>query len=83
MGEGPAAMRLARSGPGAVAAVGGEVLGHQDDLAQGRRAAVAARQQRVDLGHESSVAGRERCLPRKDGMAQKPQMRSQPSATLT
>ena len=26
---------------------------------------------------------RDRCLPRKEGMAQKPQLRSQPSATFT
>jgi hypothetical protein len=30
-----------------------------------------------------SSAWRERCLPRKDGMAQNPQMRSHPSATFT
>ena len=49
MGDGPLAMRVRRPGPGAVAAVGGEVLGDEDDLAQDRRA-VGGDAQRVDLG---------------------------------
>ena len=43
MGDGPLAMRVRRPGPDAVAAVGGEVLGDEDDLAQRRRAGRRAR----------------------------------------
>ena len=70
------------AGARAVAAVGGEVLGHEDDLAQGRR--VTGRSaQRVDLGHDRRRSSVSVACPRKEGMAQKPQMRSQPSATFT
>ena len=66
MGDGPSAMRVRRPGPGAVAAVGGEVLGDEDDLAHGAAARRSA--QRVDLGQD--VVGRARALvapERRDG----------------
>ena len=83
MGDGPWAMRVAPAGARAVPAVGGEVLGDEDDLAQRRRIAVAPGAPSASTSASTSSGERERCLPRNDGMAQKPQMRSQPSATFT
>ena len=80
IGDGPPAVR-AGSRSAAVPAVGGEVLGHQHDLAQ-RRAAGRLGGQRASTSART-LAGAGALLPLKEGMAQKPQMRSQPSATLT
>ena len=74
---------LGPSGPGrAVAAVGGQILGHQDHLADGPAIGLRRLRQASDL-IDDREAGRERCGPRKLGMAQKPHARSQPSAIFT
>ena len=82
MGEVPLAVRAASPGTRAVPAVGGEVLRDEDDLAE-RRGAVGMRARTASTSARISSAERDRCLPRKEGMAQKPQMRSHPSATFT
>ncbi len=64
---------------GAVEGERREVLGHQHHLAQ---PAVGAAEL-VHLGQDGGSVVRDRCLPRNDGMAQKPQLRSHPSATFT
>ena len=83
-GNGRVAVGDART-PGrarAVAAVRGEVLCDEDDLAQ-RGGTVGWRASSASTSARISSGDRDRCLPRKEGMAQKPQMRSHPSATFT
>ena len=60
-----------------VAAVGGQVLGDEHDLAH------AGRHEAVDLVEQLGRGRVTRCGPRKLGMAQKPHALSQPSATFT
>ena len=55
-----------------------QVLGHQHDLGQGPAAAPSS-----STSARIEAVERDRCLPRNEGMAQKPQLRSHPSATLT
>ena len=69
----PASPALGRA---AVEAPRGQVLGDEDDLADPGA-------ELVHLGQHGVVSGRDRWRPRNDGMAQKPQRRSQPSATFT
>ena len=66
MGSGGGAGATAESG--AIATVRGEVLGHQDDLAHGRRTGVLARGQGVDLGQHLAGGARALLAPeRRDG----------------